>query len=296
MKPEKLQLPPSRNSVRRLPVTRSFLFIALVLAWFALSPTAEAGSATWLASPVNGDWNTAGNWTIGGPPNGPSDTATFATSNQTGVSLSAGTEVNGITFHAGASAFTITANPTFGLTISGAGIINTSGISQNFVTAVDASGSSGGIQFLNSATAGSGTAFTNDAAITTCGNGGVTFFNNTSTAGSATIINNGTNMVNCGGVHVGGVTWFVASSTAGRAKITNNAGQVSGAGSGGTFFINTATAGNASIINKGAASPGAIAGNTSFSGNLSSAGSGNITNDGATASGASGGTTYFGNA
>src|SRR5712691_6158386 len=71
----------------------------------------HAGSATWLASPSTGDWNTAANWTAGGPPDGPADTATFATSNITGVSLSvpnATTEVNGIVFNAGASAFTIT--------------------------------------------------------------------------------------------------------------------------------------------------------------------------------------------
>ena len=74
-------------------------------------PSSHAGSATWLASPATGDWNTAGNWTAGGPPNGPADTATFATSNKTGVSLSASTQVNGIVFNAGASAFTITASP-----------------------------------------------------------------------------------------------------------------------------------------------------------------------------------------
>jgi hypothetical protein len=194
---------PARNSIRRSPVTYSFLFIALVLAWFGLLPTAEAGSATWLASPVNGDWNNAGNWTTGGPPNGPSDRATFATSNQAGVSLSAGTEVNGITFQAGASAFTITSSVGTTLNITGLGIVNSSGISQNFVTATDATGGNGGIQFFNSATAGSGTVITNDAPITTGGNAGVTFFNQGSSAGRATIINNGANIVtcpSCGGV------------------------------------------------------------------------------------------------
>src|SRR5439155_22302262 len=70
-----------------------------------------AGSATWLASPATGDWNTATNWTAGGPPNGSADTATFLSSNIIGISLSGGTEVNGIVFNAGASAFTITASP-----------------------------------------------------------------------------------------------------------------------------------------------------------------------------------------
>ena len=65
-------------------------------------------------------------WTAGGPPNGSADTATFATSNITGVSISAFTEVNGIVFNAGASAFTITVSTTKQLTISGTDITNNS--------------------------------------------------------------------------------------------------------------------------------------------------------------------------
>src|SRR2546430_2756369 len=124
-----------------------------------------AGSATWLTNPATGNWNTAANWTAGGPPNGSADTATFASSNIIGISLSGGpfTEVNGIVFNGGASAFTTTANPGVSLLISGVGITNNSGIAQNFVTAVDGSGSNGGIQFVNSATAGSLTVFTNNA-------------------------------------------------------------------------------------------------------------------------------------
>src|SRR5207245_9178359 len=108
--------------------------------------------ATWKSTPGSGDWNTATNWTAGGPPNGPTDTATFTLSNTTGVSLSANTEVNGIVFNAGASAFTITAGPTLTLTVSGAGITNNSGVTQNFVTATDINGTQHGtIQFTNGA-------------------------------------------------------------------------------------------------------------------------------------------------
>jgi hypothetical protein len=39
-----------------------------------------AGSATWLSSPQDSAWVNPNNWTPGGPPNGPSDTATFAQS------------------------------------------------------------------------------------------------------------------------------------------------------------------------------------------------------------------------
>ena len=62
-------------------------------------------------------------------PNGPADIATFDLSNTTNVSISASTEVNGIVFTAAAT------NPYFiaihdGLTLSGTGITNNSGITQ----------------------------------------------------------------------------------------------------------------------------------------------------------------------
>src|SRR5438034_6431429 len=91
----------------------AFLLTAAAILPLLLSTASSsfAGSATWLASPATGDWNTATNWTAGGLPNGPSDTAFFATSDMTTVSLSANTEVNGTVFNAGGSAFTITASP-----------------------------------------------------------------------------------------------------------------------------------------------------------------------------------------
>jgi autotransporter-associated beta strand protein len=172
----------------------------------------ESGSATWLASPGTGDWNTAANWTAGGPPNGSADTATFASSNITGVSLSLNTEVNGIVFNAGASPFTITASATFALTISGVGIMNNSGITQSFVAATD--GNNGLINFTNSATAGNLTAFTNDGSTVSGGLGGSTAFDNSATAGSATLIANG-------GLHggLGGSIDFIGSSTGGTARL-----------------------------------------------------------------------------
>jgi hypothetical protein len=116
---------------------------------------AFGGSATWLASPTTGDWNTAGNWTAGGPPNGSADTATFALSNTTGVSVSQFTVLNGIVFNAGASAFMIETGANV-LRFDGVGITNNSGITQNFVAGFEATGSYGLISFNNSATAGSG--------------------------------------------------------------------------------------------------------------------------------------------
>ena len=171
-----------------------------------------SGSATWLASPATGDWNTAANWTAGGPPNGSADTATFASSNITGVSLSLNTEVNGIVFNAGASPFTITASATLALTISGVGITNNSGITQNFVTATN--GNNGVINFTNSATAGSLTAFTNNGSTVSGGLGGSTAFDNSATAGNATLIANGG--LNGG---LGGSIYFIGPSTGGTARV-----------------------------------------------------------------------------
>ena len=66
---------------------------------------AFAGNATWNLSPASGDWNTAENWVPATVPNGPTDTATFASSMVTDVSISAGVEVDGIVFDPGAVAF-----------------------------------------------------------------------------------------------------------------------------------------------------------------------------------------------
>ena len=113
----------------------AFVLTAAAILTLLLSTASSsfAGSATWLANPASMDWNTAANWTPGGPPNGPSDTATFDVSTITGVSILADTEVSGIVFDAGASAFTIAVPLARTLTISGAGITNNSGLAQMFV-------------------------------------------------------------------------------------------------------------------------------------------------------------------
>jgi autotransporter-associated beta strand repeat len=168
-------------------------------------------SAQWDLDPISGDWNTAANWTPATVPNGPADTATFALSNTTDVSISADTEVNGIMFTPAATNpyfITIDFEPT--LTLNGTGITNNSGIEQRLE--VD-----GLLQFSNSSTAGS-------ASILNLG--GTSFFN-TSTAGSANIFTLG-------------VVSFLDSSTAGSANIfTDEIGL--------TFFGNTSTAGNATV-------------------------------------------------
>jgi outer membrane autotransporter protein len=269
----------TNRAAKKLPCILA-AFITWLLPVLVLIPTIEssfAASGTWVGG-IDGDWNLfdpefGSNWTGNVVPNGPSDTATFAVSRITSVFLSDDTEVNGIVFNAGASAFTITASSGFTLTISGVGITNNSGITQNFVTS---SGSSnpkffeppGIIVFSNSATAGSNVTITNNGGVGTFGTGGITGFLDTSTAGNATITNNGGTR---GGS--GGITAFGDSSTAANATITNNGGARSGAG-GITEFLDTSTAGNATITNNGGTFTGVLGGSTTF---LDSSTAGNAT-------------------
>jgi autotransporter-associated beta strand protein len=127
--------------------------------------------------------------------------------------------------------------------ISGTGITNNSGITQNFVTAVDGAGERGLISFTNSATAGSMTAITNNGATVSGERGGFTDFLDTSTAGSATINNNGGAVSGANG----GFTEFFNTSTAGSATLIANGGTVAGASGGLIVFFTDSTGGTASV-------------------------------------------------
>jgi outer membrane autotransporter protein len=151
---------------------------------------------TWNQTLTTGDWNTPTNWnTPPAVPNSPTAVAIFATtSNNTTVTLSTGTNVGGIVFNPGATAYTISTgdNP---LTFNAAGVSNTSGITQNFMVNAD-----GGITFDNSSTAGSNTVYTV--------NNSYVDFLGSSSAGSATFI-----------VNSGGGIFFGSTSTGGTATI-----------------------------------------------------------------------------
>ncbi len=274
---------------RRPGFTLPLLFgmVAILLLLLSTTSSTFADSATWKMSPATGDWNHAANWAPPIIPNGPSDTATFQSSNVTDVLLSADTEVDGIVFGAGASAFTIIATPRFALTISGVGITNNSGIPQNFVT-----GDFGTIAFTNSATAGNLTMFTNNGGPLVRRAGGFTEFSGSSTAGNGTFINNGTAVRR----HSGGYTRFFDSSTAGNGTFTNHAGgDRSGFRGGSTNFVGSnSSAGNGTFTNRGGAISGEFGGFTTFN-RGSTAESGRFTNNGGTVSGAGGGRTSFGN-
>lgn len=157
--------------ISTLPCFNLALFLSLAVARL------HAGSATWNLNPVSGNWNDPTNWTPAAEPNDASDTATFGLSNTTSITLSAGTRLAGMVFNPGASAFTIATANGLGISPSfnffGAGIVNNSGVIQNFVTAGGGAnnGGPGVFQFRNSATAGSMTNFTSNGAIELSGFG-----------------------------------------------------------------------------------------------------------------------------
>src|SRR5438874_13124680 len=103
------------------------LMIAAALLLLVAQRHSLAGSATWATNPISGDWNTAANWRPQTVPDTSSDIATFATSSQAQVGISAITAISGINFNQGADSFKITSEPGDPLTLSGSGIVNSSG-------------------------------------------------------------------------------------------------------------------------------------------------------------------------
>jgi autotransporter-associated beta strand protein len=256
---------------------------------FLLTSLTYASSAQWDLDPTSGDWNTASNWTPMTVPNGSADTATFALSNTTAVSISANTEVNGITFTAAATnPYTITVSPNATFTLSGTGITNNSGKIQSFVTAgAGPSGGPGFMSFLNSSTAGSDTTFINRGATSLAGFSGITFFYDTSTAGNGTFVNNGAGAGNADG----GSTFLRGNATAANGTFINDGAVDSFAEAGRTWLQNSSTAGSGTFISNGANVSGAAGGSTIFEGGNSA--SGTFINNGGTVSGAGGGRTIF---
>jgi Negative regulator of sigma E activity len=236
-----------------------------------------AGSATWLSFPQDSAWENANNWTPGGPPNGPSDIATFAQSSQRDVNVSTSEEVNSIVFASASASFTLHVSP-FGasggeLIISGTGVSNNSSVLQTFVarnegqiiftnasTAASAhmsivnggfsisSEDSTGSTIFNNTSSAAGASIENFDASGFDGDIGRTIFNGASTADHASIRNYGP-----GGSHgAGGQIIFNDTSTAANASIDNGGtGDVSTAESSLTTFNDTSTAGHATITNQG---------------------------------------------
>ena len=168
----------------------------------------QAGSATWLSSPQDSAWENANNWTPGGPPNGPSDVATFAASYRSTVNISTPVEVDRIVFTAYQD-FNIYVTDSE-LTFSGTGVTNNSGTYQFFWA-----GNEGQIIFNNTSSAG-------DALILAGGRpGSITgkiIFNDSSTAASAGLSASSSNYGNSG------IILFNDASTGGTASVRISVG------------------------------------------------------------------------
>lgn len=237
---------------------------------------ASAASATWQTVPVTGDWNTSENWMPNTIPNGTPNIATFDASETTAVAISADTEVNSIVFNPAASAFTII-TPGGGriFTISGAGIVNSSPVEQNFVIEQDENGSGGQLIFTNSAILGSGVQLTangsqspsfagnvqfmrnasaGDGTIIVGSTGGSLNFTGNATAANATIVTKSSSFFSTDSIPT---TSFDNDASAGDANITLE-GSSSGAfpNPGGLVFHGSSTAGNATLIAEGGTNGG----------------------------------------
>jgi autotransporter-associated beta strand protein len=200
----------TRLSVRALLFSGAFLFLA--------SPVLHAGSATWSATPVSNDWNDPANWMPQTVPNDRADTATFAVSNITEIAVTADITVGALVYNAGASAFTITANPSVALTLAGTGITNNSGTTQNLVV----EGPFGIIDFTGSATAADATVVAEGGTVEGFYGGNIGFHDH-STAGNATIILD--HGIKTGrGATVGGLGAFYDSAGGGTARFICNGG------------------------------------------------------------------------
>jgi autotransporter-associated beta strand protein len=203
-------------------------FVAL-LAWSDVF----AGSATWALTASN-NWSDPSNWVPKTVPDGPDDVATFDLSNGTAISAS-NIEVNSIVFNPGASAYTITCSSlNNALDISGAGVVNNSGTTQNFVANDGAS-----IALHNSASAGNDIVFTaNPGSIV----GGSIVLSSTTNGGSATFIAK----QDPSGRFAEGKITFLDESSAGNATVIAEAGPIEGYGL--VTFEDAASAGNATLV------------------------------------------------
>ena len=210
--------------------------------------TSYAASATWISNPGDADWNNPANWTPMTVPNGPNDTATFQTSTQAGLALSANTEVNGIVFNPSTHVFTITNGPALVFTISGVGVTNNSGFAESFAISNVPNGT-GSLVFSNSANAGENITYYTGGEATT------SFFNS-ATAGNATFVNYPSAKVK-----------FLGSSTAGNSAFMGLSGSK-------VTFSNSSSAGSAQFMLEAGHSGGASSGDSiSFEGGSSAASS-----------------------
>jgi len=250
-----------------------FSLIAFMSMLMVGAQVSLGASASWLSAPQDSAWENPNNWTIGGPPNGSSDTATFAQSSLTDVNISTSIEVNSIVFTPAADSFTFDISPfgAFGgeIIISGTGVTNNGSVAQTFVA-----GNGGQIVFNNASSAASAhMSILNGAAQDTTS---YTIFNDTSSAAGASIENFSASGFD-GDI---GRTIFNGASTADNASITNHGAGGSHGFGGQTIFNDTSTAANASIDNGGSGPASTAESSLTTFNDASTAGHATITNHG----------------
>jgi autotransporter-associated beta strand protein len=235
-----------------------------LLALSFLPWSAYAGSGTWLANPVDNNWNNPANWSSGTVPNSSTDIATFSVSAITGISVADHTFVGGIVFSQGANSFTITNLPidTLGFWFFG-GITNESNVTQNFVVPSDDAGNASYFSFSEGANAGDGINFTVKANPISGSFAPAVQFELGALAGSATFYNEGGSASGASG---GRTNFFYSQTSADQCTIINDGATASGATGGATFFdLAKPTAGNATLIANGGTNGGG-GGSFSFDG------------------------------
>jgi autotransporter-associated beta strand protein len=215
---------------------------------------AYALDGTWLANPVDNNWNNPVNWSSGTVPIN-LDSATFDASNITAIEIPEGTSILNINFSVSADAFTIMALPGAGFRFNGS-VVNPSTVEQNFIAAAD--GSEAGSFTFVAVSNGTETiigpvTFTQQARNADTGNAGYVDFIMTG-AGDATFHDLGASVA--GGI--GGRTdFFYTGASAEDCTIINDGATTTGAVGGGTSFSQAKpSAGNATLIANGGTNGG----------------------------------------
>ncbi len=223
----------------------------LILISLAFVLHARAGSATSNLNPASNDWNTAANWTPATVPNMPADTATFGVSNKKSISTSAGFGLNGMVFNPGASAYTISTSDF--IDISGTGIVNNSGVTQNIIAAIDTFGDFGDISFTNNATSGESVNYdVKGGPFSDFIGGEITFYDNSS-AGSGDVF---TTSGGLRGGASGSEVNFEDDSTAAGVTFICNSGAPGAAWGAIGFFGKSLT--ESTVVVNGATTPGGV--------------------------------------
>ena len=226
----------------------------LLLCSLPLSQAIWAESASWLADPVDNNWNNPANWSIGRVPNG-LDEARLGVSAISDLLITEPASVYDLVFEIDAQAFTITAQPGVSLSFAST-IYNNSTVEQNFVATSD--GSESAAFLFNDDSTSDNTiigpvTFTQQARNGVSGDPPLAQFT-FADAGDATLHNLGASVA---GGEGGLTTFFYTRTSAQNSTIINEGATVAGAKGGHTEFdITSPDAGNATLIANGGTNGG----------------------------------------